>query len=94
MPQFCPHKIHSVHLWTGFLSLAVKGKRRILNEFPDDLVEVCLEKYLQFTRGTQVSMKKSTEVPLPALGETYVTRIIILRNPSDSFVSIFLLRPQ
>ena len=80
MSQFCPHKIHSVHLWTGFLSLAVKSKRRILGEFQDDLVQVCLEKYLQFTRGTQVSMKKSTEVPLPALGETYVTRIITLRT--------------
>ena len=29
---------------------------------------VCLEKYLQFVRSTQVSMKKSTNTYLPAMG--------------------------
>ena len=32
---------------------------------------VCLDKYLSFIRSTQVSMKKSTETYLPALGNLW-----------------------
>ena len=31
-------------------------------------VVVCLDKYLQYLRTTQVSMQKSTDTALPALG--------------------------
>ena len=31
-------------------------------------VGVCLDKYLQYLRTTQVSMQKSTDTALPALG--------------------------
>ena len=41
---------------------------------------VCLEKYLQFVRSTQVSMKKSTNTYLPALGNycNYCFRTLFL----------------
>ena len=39
---------------------------------------VCLEKYLQFVRSTQVSMKKSTNTYLPALGIYYCVQILFI----------------
>ena len=45
---------------------------------------VCLEKYFQYVRSTQVSMKKSTNTYLPALGMTLFVIVLLFTCSSLS----------
>ena len=54
---------------------------------------VCLEKYLQFVRSTQVSMKKSTNTYLPALG-IYVVIISGLCSYNTTYFFVPVVCPS
>ena len=52
---------------------------------------VCLEKYFQYVRSTQVSMKKSTNTYLPALGMTLFAIVLLICTWNRSIFEFIIL---